>query len=49
MFDSLDDAMKKDFQKEGTPRQRMLMYLAIAVASILLIGGLYVGVRLIEG
>jgi len=49
MFDSLDDAMKKDLEKEGTPKQRMLTYLAIAVASILLIGGLYVGVRLIEG
>jgi len=49
MFDSLDDAMKKDLQKESTPRQRMLMYLAIAIASVLLIGGLYVGVRLIEG
>jgi len=49
MFDSLDDSMKKDLEKEGSPKQRMLMYLAIAVASILLITGLYYGVRLIEG
>ncbi len=48
MFDSLDEQMKKDLDKETTKKQRMLMYLVIAVASVLLFGGLYFGVRLIE-
>ena len=48
MFDSLDEQMKKDTDRETTPKQRILMWVAIAVASILLFGGLYFGVRLIE-
>ena len=48
MFDSLDEQMKKDAQKETTPRQRMLLWVVIIVASILLFGGLYFGVRLVS-
>jgi hypothetical protein len=48
MFDSLDDQMKKDMNKETTPRQRMLMWVVIVLASILIFGGLYFGVRLIS-
>ena len=48
MFDSLDEQMKKDAEKESTPKQRALMWLVIAVASILIFGGLYFGVRLIS-
>lgn len=47
MFDSLDEQMKKDTDKESTPRQRMLLWLVIIVASILLFGGLYLGVKLV--
>jgi hypothetical protein len=48
MFDSLDEQMKKDLDRESTRKQRLLLYLVVAVASILLVGGLYYGVRLIE-
>jgi hypothetical protein len=48
MFDSLDEQMKKDLDRESTKKQRLLLYLVVAVASILLFGGLYYGVRLIE-
>ncbi len=49
MFDSLDEQMKKDLDKESTPKQRMLMWAAVGIASILLFVGLYMGVRLIDG
>jgi hypothetical protein len=48
MFDSLDEQMKKDMNRETTQKQRMLLWLVVAVASVLLFGGLYFGVRLIE-
>jgi hypothetical protein len=48
MFDSLDEQMKKDQDKESTPQQRMLMWVIIVLASILIFGGLYFGVRLIS-
>lgn len=48
MFDSLDDQMKKDEQVATTKTERMLRYAAIAVASVLLFGGLYLGVSLVE-
>jgi len=48
MFDSLDEQMKKDMNKETTPRQRMLMWVVIVLASIVIFGGLYFGVRLIS-
>ncbi len=46
MFDSLDEQMKKDDSKTP-PRQRMLLWLVIAVASVLVVGGLYFGVKLV--
>ena len=48
MFDTLDDQIKKDLDKQSTPKQRMLMYLVIIVAAVLLFGGLYFGVRMID-
>jgi hypothetical protein len=48
MFDSLDEQMKKDRDRETPPKQRALMYVGVAVVSILLFGGLWLGVRLIE-
>jgi hypothetical protein len=44
MFDSLDDQMKHDLEKESSSKQRMLLWLAIAIASIVIFGGLYLGV-----
>ena len=46
MFDSLDEQMKKDLDKQTTSRQRMLLWLAVAAASIIVFGGLIIGVRM---
>jgi hypothetical protein len=48
MFDSLDDTMKHDLEKESTRTERMIRYAAIAVTSVLLFGGLYLGVQLLS-
>ncbi len=45
MFDSLDDQMKRDLEKESTQSERMIRYAAVAVASIVLFGGLLLGVQ----
>lgn len=44
MFDSLDEQIQRDLDRESTQKERMLRYAAVAVASILLFGGLVLGV-----
>jgi hypothetical protein len=41
MFDSLDDQIKKDLDTQTSSKQRMLLWLAVAVASLVVFGGLY--------
>ena len=48
MFDTLDDQMKRDLERETTPSERWIRYAAVAVASVLLFGGLYLGVTLVN-
>lgn len=48
MFESLDEQIKHDIEAQSSKTQRVLMYLAIVVAAVILFGGLYFGVRLIE-
>lgn len=48
MFDSLDDQMKRDDARASTTTERMIRYAAVAVTSVLLFGGLYLGVRLLD-
>ena len=48
MFDSLDEQMKHDVEETTTKRQRILQWVLVALTSILLFGGLYMGVRLLE-
>jgi hypothetical protein len=48
MFDSLDEQMKKDQLAESTPTERWLLRAGIAVAAVLLFGGLWIGVRLVS-
>lgn len=48
MFDSLDDQMKHDAALETTQKERILRGIAVAVVSLLLFGGLYFAVRLLE-
>jgi hypothetical protein len=47
MFDSLDETMKKDAQEQTSNKERMMLWLAVAAASILVFCGLYFGVRVI--
>ena len=44
MFDSLDEQMKRDLDKESSKSERMVRYAAVAVVSVLLFGGLMLGV-----
>lgn len=48
MFDSLDDKIKHDDAVEVTTRERLVKGVVIAVLSILLFGGLYFAVRMLE-
>lgn len=48
MFDSLDERMKQDERAESTSTERVLRYVAIAIASIVLFAGVYFGVRMVE-
>jgi len=46
MFDSLADQMKHDEQEQTTSREKLIRYSVIAVLSVLLFVGLYMGIRL---
>ena len=48
MFDSLADRMKEDEHKEVNQTERIIRWVVVAVLSILLFGGLYMGVRMLE-
>ena len=48
MFDSLDEQMKHDVEETTTKRERLLRWALVALTSVLLFGGLYMGVRLLE-
>jgi hypothetical protein len=47
MFESLDEQIKHDLDAQSTKKQRLLLYAGVAIASVLLFGGLYLGVHLI--
>ena len=48
MFDSLDDQIAADLKKETTSRERWLRYVAVAIASVLIFGGLVYGVHFLN-
>lgn len=48
MFDSLEDQMKADLAKESTSTERMVRYAVVAVASVLIFGGLILSVRFLD-
>ena len=43
MFDSLDETMKHDEQAASSNKETMLVWAAIAVASVLVFAGVYFG------
>lgn len=48
MFDSLADRMKADDHQEVNNTERIVRWVAVAIISVVLFGGLYFGVRLLE-
>ena len=48
MFDSLDEQMKADERKAISTTERALRWVAVAITSVLLFGGVYYGVRMLE-
>jgi len=48
MFNSLDEQIKRDDDATSTPGQRGFYYLTVLLVSIVLFGGLYAGIRLLE-
>jgi hypothetical protein len=48
MFDSLSDQIKHDLD-EQTPRSKRIMeYLLVGVVSVVIFGGLYMGIRFLQ-
>jgi hypothetical protein len=48
MFDSLADRIREDDRREVSNTERILRWATVAVVSVVLFGGLYIGVRLLE-
>jgi len=48
MFDNLDEQIAKAEATNSTQAQRVIRYLLIAVVSVLVFGGLFLGVWLLE-
>ncbi len=48
MFESLDEHIKQDDKVETTSRERWLQWLAVLLLTIVVFGGLYFGIRMLE-
>ncbi len=48
MFESLDDVIKHDEEVATTKQARLLKWLTIIIVSLILFGGLYLGLRLFQ-
>ena len=48
MFDSLDDQIKRDDERAITPGQRMTKWAAVATISLVLFGGIFAAIRMLE-
>ena len=49
MFDSLADRIKEDEHSTVNNTERLVRWIVVALVTILLFGGLYYGVRMLEG
>jgi hypothetical protein len=49
MFESLDEHIKRDAAAESTPGERVLKWGLALVVTLLVIGGLYAAIQLLEG
>jgi hypothetical protein len=48
MFESLSDRIKADEQQEVSNSERYIRYLLVLVLSVVVFGGLYLGVQLLD-
>lgn len=48
MFQSLDEEIKRDERSRSTPKERFVFYTAVLLVSVVLFGGLYLGIRFLE-
>ena len=48
MFESLDETMKHDLKEASSAKERILLWISVAIVSVVVFGGLYVGVRVLE-
>jgi hypothetical protein len=48
MFDSLSDRIREDEAKEVNKTERIVRWIAVTVVSVILFGGLYFGVSMLE-
>jgi hypothetical protein len=49
MFESLDEHMKLDDRKEASSAERMFRLGLIVVVSVLVFGGIFLGIHLLQG
>ena len=48
MFDSLSDQIKHDDAETTKVTERIIRWVAVAVLSVVLFGGLYLGIKMLE-
>jgi hypothetical protein len=48
MFESLSERIKEDEHKEINRTERIIRWVVIAVLSVVLFGGLYMGIRMLQ-
>jgi hypothetical protein len=48
VFESLDEQIKHDMKESTSPRERIFLWISVAVVSVLVFGGLYIGVRALD-
>ena len=48
MFDSLSDQMKHDLDEQTPRSKRIIEYVLVAVVSLVIFGGLYMGIRFLQ-
>ena len=49
MFDSLDEQIRSDEHRMTTSRERMFRWFLVVLVSVVVFGGLYLAVHLMEG
>ncbi|MCC7154670.1 MAG: hypothetical protein IT161_08850 [Bryobacterales bacterium] len=47
MFESLDEQMKHDEEETTTPKEKYMKWVLVALVSLAVFGGLYMGVRVL--